>query len=71
MTMSPDYKARVAAFLLLSDEELRRPLWEIQPADRTAFLSARNRRTFARLSADDDFQIPEHDQRVTDWAETE
>ncbi|MFF5496319.1 hypothetical protein [Streptomyces aquilus] len=69
--MSPDYKARVAAFLLLSDEELSRPLWEIQPADRSAFLSARSRRQFARLSTGDDFQIPEHDQRVTDWADTE
>lgn len=69
--MPIDHKARVAAFLLLSDEELSRPLWEIQSADRTAFLSARNRRTFARLSAGDDFQIPEHDERVTDWADTE
>ncbi|MFG2902412.1 hypothetical protein ACGFZH_35675 [Streptomyces zaomyceticus] len=71
MTMTPDYKARVAAFLVLSDEELSRPLWEIPPADRTAFLAARNRRTFARLSSTEDFQIPEHDQRVTDWADTE
>ncbi|MEE1754849.1 hypothetical protein [Streptomyces sp. SP18CS02] len=69
--MSPDYKARVAAFQLLSDEDLSRPLWEIAPADRTAFLAARNRRTFARHSADEDFQTPEHDQRVTDWADTE
>ncbi|MGW0987912.1 hypothetical protein ACWD46_17035 [Streptomyces sp. NPDC002486] len=71
MAMTPDYQARVAAFLLLDDKELSRPLWDIQPADRRAFLSARNGRTFARLSAGDGFQIPEHDQRVTDWAETE
>lgn len=69
--MSPDYKARVAAFQLLSDEELSRPLWEVAPADRMTFMSARNRRSFTRRFAGEDFQIPEHDQRVTDWAETE
>ncbi|MEW2454380.1 hypothetical protein [Streptomyces albus] len=69
--MTPDYKARVAAFLLLSDEELARPLWEIAPADRKTFMSARSRRQFAQRSYDDDFQMPEAHQRVTDWAETE
>ncbi|MGQ4441041.1 hypothetical protein ACN6LI_006387 [Streptomyces violaceoruber] len=69
--MTPDYKARVAAFLVLTDEELARPLWEIPPADRKAFLSARSRRQFAQLSHDDNFQMPEAHQRVTDWAETE
>ncbi|MFD4633342.1 hypothetical protein ACFVYR_34970 [Streptomyces sp. NPDC058284] len=69
--MTPDYKARVAAFLLLSDEELARPLWEIAPADRKAFMSDRSRRLFAARSYADDFQMPEAHQRVTDWAETE
>lgn len=69
--MSPDYKARVAAFLTLAEKELSRPLWEISPADRTAFLVARNRRSFSRRSTGEDFQIPEHDQRVTEWADTE
>ncbi|MFE7954289.1 hypothetical protein [Streptomyces sp. NPDC057413] len=61
-----DFQKRLAVFLAMSDEELRRPLWEIEPADRKAFLSARNRRFFAGASPD---EIPEHDQRVTDWAE--
>ncbi|MDX2804854.1 hypothetical protein [Streptomyces scabiei] len=69
--MTTDYKARVAAFLLLSDEELARPLWEIAPADRRAFMSARSRRQFAERSNVDDFQMPEAHQRVTDWADTE
>jgi hypothetical protein len=69
--MTPDYKARVAAFLTLSDKELSRPLWEIPPADRKAFLSARSRCQFARGFPGDDFQMPEAHQRVTDWAETE
>ncbi|MFE3382540.1 hypothetical protein [Streptomyces anulatus] len=69
--MTTDYKARVAAFLLLSDEELARPLWEITPADRKAFMSARSRRQFAQRPYADDFQMPEAHQRVTDWADTE
>ncbi|MFC8998183.1 hypothetical protein ACFT7U_21050 [Streptomyces rochei] len=69
--MTPDYKARVAAFLTLSDEELDKPLWEVPPADRKAFMSARARRQFAQSPEDDDFQVPEAHQRVTDWADTE
>ncbi|MGW1187525.1 hypothetical protein [Streptomyces sp. NPDC002559] len=69
--MTTDYKTRLAAFLALSDEELGRPLWGIAPADRRAFLAARSRRAFARRDLDDDFKTPDHDQRVTDWADTE
>ncbi|MEU4179313.1 hypothetical protein [Streptomyces sp. NPDC026589] len=61
--MHPDYRAKVAAFLALSTEELARPLWEIPPADRTAFLAARARKRPERN--------PDDDQRVTEWAETE
>ncbi|MFI1120057.1 hypothetical protein ACH4VS_02400 [Streptomyces hygroscopicus] len=71
MTMSPDYQTQLAAFLALPDEELSRPLWEVPWNERRAFLAARTRRQFTRRSADDDFQMPEEHQRVTDWAETE
>lgn len=64
--MVDDYNKQVSAFLALPDEELRRPLWEIAPADRKAFLAARNRRFFAGISPD---EVPEHDQRVTEWTE--
>ncbi|RLL68173.1 hypothetical protein D7M15_16485 [Streptomyces sp. Z26] len=66
-----DYKTRLTAFLALSDEELARPLWEIAPADRRAFISARSRRQFAERSNIEEFQMPEAHQRVTDWADTE
>jgi len=65
--MADNFNKRLSAFLALSDAELRRPLWEIEPADRKAFLAARNRRFFAGISLD---EVPEHDQRVTDWTET-
>ncbi|WP_328561805.1 hypothetical protein [Streptomyces coelicoflavus] len=69
--MTTEYRKRIAAFLLLSDEELKRPLWDIGPADRKPFLAARSRRLFSLRSSDDEFQLPAHDQRVTDWADTE
>ncbi|MEU2401078.1 hypothetical protein [Streptomyces pseudogriseolus] len=67
----PDYQAKLAAFLALPDEDLSRPLWEIAPADRKAFLAARTRRQFSGRPIGDEFQMPEAHQRVTDWAETE
>ncbi|MGY3204308.1 hypothetical protein [Streptomyces sp. TE5632] len=68
MTMTPDFKARVAAFLALPDEDLGKPLWEVPWNDRKAFLSARTRRQFVQ---GDDFQMPEAHQRVTEWSATE
>jgi len=61
-----DYKTQLAYFSSLSAEELARPLWEVPWDQRKAFLSARNRRFFAGVSPD---EVPEHEQRVTDWAE--
>jgi len=61
-----NFNKQVSAFLALSDAELRRPLWEIAPADRKAFLAARNRRFFAGVTPD---EVPEHEQRVTAWTE--
>lgn len=69
--MNPDYKTRLAAFLALSNEELERPLWEIASADRTAYMAARSRRTYARRSPDSEFEVPEADQRITEWSPCE
>jgi hypothetical protein len=73
--MTSDYKARVAAFLLLSDEELSRPLWEVPWDQRKAFLAARTRRQFSvwKRSAEDgeSFWAPESMTYVTTFAETE
>ncbi|MBZ6088977.1 hypothetical protein KVH02_11660 [Streptomyces olivaceus] len=64
-----DYQRRRAAFLAMPDEALERPLWEIPPADRLAFMSARDRRRAltGRTPADTD----ETHARITDLTEVE
>jgi len=73
--VTTDFKARLAHFLTLPDEELSRPLWEVPWDQRKAFLSARERRRYAgwKLTAKDGeiYQPSEAAEIVTEWSPTE
>lgn len=72
--MTADYRARVAAFLALPDAELFKPLWNVPPADRRAFLAARECRCYAKWTPTDEgetYQPSEAMQPVTSFADTE
>lgn len=68
--MSEAQRTRLRAFLAMSAERLRRPLWQFDPTDVPLVLVAR-RRVLGADPEDAPHVLSEAHKRVTDFAPTE